>query len=419
MKVLLIGNGGRENAMAWKICQSTLLTQLYVAPGNAGTAQIAKNINIDSDDLDSIINFALEKKIDLVAIGPEVPLAKGLSDKCKENGIRCFGPSKIASQLESSKQFAKSIMSACEIPSARSVSATSVKEAVHALDLFSMPTVIKADGLAAGKGVFICTSKEEAQNAITDILDKKIFGNSGNTVIIEEFLEGPEISVFAFTDGTSISSLIGACDYKRIGDGDTGLNTGGMGAYSPAPFWNKSFEKNIFDTIFRKIIDYMNINHDGYVGVLFAGLIITKDGPKVLEFNCRLGDPETQSIMPLLETDLLQIMDHCVNGTLESNHVKWSDKSSVTVVIASEGYPGNYTVGHQITGLNKVTHSDTIVFHAGTKILTDNSIITNGGRVLSVTAVKNNLKEARTSVYNNLPKIQFEGSYNRTDIALI
>ena len=243
MKVLLIGNGGRENAMAWKICQSTLLTQLYVAPGNAGTAQIAKNINIDSDDLDSIINFALEKKIDLVAIGPEVPLAKGLSDKCKENGIRCFGPSKFASQLESSKQFAKSIMSACGIPSARSVSATSVKEAVHALDLFSMPTVIKADGLAAGKGVFICTSKKEAQNAITDILDKKIFGDSGSTVIIEEFLEGPEISVFAFTDGTSISSLIGACDYKRIGDGDTGPNTGGMGAYSPAPFWNKSFEK--------------------------------------------------------------------------------------------------------------------------------------------------------------------------------
>ena len=419
MKVLLIGNGGREHAMAWKICQSELLTKLYVASGNAGTAQLAENINIDSENFTSIIEFVRENEIDLVVIGPEVPLAKGLSNKCKENGIRCFGPSKIASQLESSKQFAKSIMNECGIPNGRYVSITSVKEAIASLDLFDLPIVIKADGLAAGKGVFICKSKKEAESAITEILTKKIFGSSGDTVIIEEFLEGPEISIFAFADGKSISPLIGACDYKRIGEGDTGPNTGGMGAYSPAPFWNKSFEKDISDNVFRKIIDYMDLNYGGYVGVLFAGLIMTKEGPKVLEFNCRLGDPETQVILPLLETDLLNIMDHCVNGTLESDFVKWSAKSAVTVVMASAGYPGTYNVGHRINGLDNLTHSDTIVFHAGTKILDDKSIITNGGRVLSITAVDNSIEKARKNVYKHLSKIQFEGFYNRSDIALI
>ncbi|MQG22663.1 MAG: phosphoribosylamine--glycine ligase [SAR202 cluster bacterium] len=419
MKVLLIGNGGRENAIAWKICQSKLLNKLYVAPGNAGTAQIAENINIESEDFESIINFALEKKIDLVVIGPEIPLARGLSDKCKENGIQCFGPSKVASQLESSKQFAKSIMNECGIPNGVSVSVNSVKAAVDSLNSFSLPVVIKADGLAAGKGVFICNSKMDAETAIKDILEKKIFGKSGNSLIIEEFLEGPEISVFAFTDGKSISPLIGACDYKRIGEGDTGPNTGGMGAYSPAPFWNKEFEKNISENVFRKIINYMDSQYSGYVGVLFAGLIITKDGPKVLEFNCRLGDPETQVILPLLETDLLNVMQHCVNGTLESKFVRWSTKSSVTVVMASDGYPGKYITGHSISGLDNINHSDTIIFHAGTKILNDKSVITNGGRVLSVTAVDISIEKARKNVYKHLSEIKFEGSYNRTDIALI
>lgn len=419
MKVLLIGNGGREHAMAWKICQSDLLTKLYVAPGNAGTAQLAENINIDPEDFTSIIEFVHKNKIDLVVVGPEVPLAKGISDKCKENGIRCFGPSKVASQLESSKQFAKSIMNECGIPNGKSISVTSVNQAISSLDLFDLPVVIKADGLAAGKGVFICNSKKEATSAITEILSKKIFGNSGDSLIIEEFLEGPEISVFAFADGKSISPLIGACDYKRIGEGDTGPNTGGMGAYSPAPFWNKSFEKDILDNVFRKIIDYMDLNYGGYVGVLFAGLIMTKEGPKVLEFNCRLGDPETQVVLPLLETDLLNIMDHCVKGTLKSEFVKWSGESAVTVVMASSGYPGTYNVGHRINGLGNLTHSDTIVFHAGTKILDDKSIITNGGRVLSVTAVADSIEKARRNVYSNLSEIQFEGFYNRTDIALI
>jgi len=419
MKVLLIGNGGREHAIAWKICQSNLLTKLYVASGNAGTAQIAENIPILPEDVESIVNFAHDNKIDLVIVGPEVPLAKGLADRCASYGIPCFGPSKIASQLESSKMFAKSIMDACKIPNAKSVTVNSVPQALNALTIFGLPVVIKADGLAAGKGVYICKSEKEAKSAIHDILEEKIFGDAGDNVLIEEFLEGPELSVFAFTDGKSISPLIAACDYKRIGIGNKGPNTGGMGAYSPAPFWNKSLETDIQTNIFEKIINYMDVTHGGYIGVLFAGLMMTNSGPKVLEFNCRLGDPEAQVILPLLETDLLSIMNACVNGTLESIHVKWKSKSAVTVVMASGGYPGHYDIGHEIIGLNDLGNPNILVFHAGTRISEGNSITTNGGRVLSVTSVSDTIKEARENIYIHLPKIQFQGSYNRTDIGLI
>ena len=418
MKVLLVGGGGREHALAWKISQSPSLHKLYTAPGNAGTAELGENVSISDTDIPKLTEFAYEEGIDLTIIGPEAPLAAGIVDKFKESGLHAFGPNKRAAQLESSKTFAKNFMVEMGIPTANSITVFSAEEARTEVDRFGLPVVIKADGLAAGKGVYICESQDQAARAIEDLLTKRKFGDAGNKVVIEEFLTGPEISVFAFSDGSSVSPLVGACDYKRIGDDDKGPNTGGMGAYSPAVFWDSQLENKIRAEVMEKVIRGMKRTHNSYVGVLFAGLILTDNGPKVLEFNCRFGDPETQVILPLLNGDILDICKSCVDGTLENATFGWENSSCVAVVIASGGYPNEYSTGFPIAGLETVDRGS-ILFHAGTKISEDGNIETTGGRVLSVSSKGQSVKDARENSYRNVAKIKFQNSYFRSDIASV
>ncbi len=416
MKVLLVGGGGREHALAWKISQSPSLNSLYIAPGNAGTASLGKNIPISDTDILKLTEFASKEKIDLTIIGPEAPLAAGIVDKFKECGLRAFGPNKNAARLESSKTFAKNFMVEMGIPTANSTTVCSAEEAQAEVGRFGLPVVIKADGLAAGKGVYICESQVQTAKAIEDLLIKRKFGDAGNRVLIEEFLTGPEISVFAFSDGSSVSPLVGACDYKRIGNDDKGPNTGGMGAYSPAIFWNSRLESKIRSEVMEKVIRGMKQLHNSYVGVIFAGLILTDNGPKVLEFNCRLGDPETQVILPLLNGDILDICKSCVDGTLENTTFSWENSSCVAVVITSGGYPNQYKTGFPIIGLEAV-ESESNIFHAGTKLTENGSIKTTGGRVISVSSKGQSVKEAREQAYRNVSKIKFRNSYFRSDIA--
>ena len=417
MRVLLVGSGGREHALAWKIGQSPLLEELFIAPGNAGTASVGTNLAIQDSDIDGLCQYAISKNIDLTIVGPEGPLSAGLVDKFSTVGLKAFGPSRRAAQLEWSKTFAKNFMKDNNIPTSDSLTVDTRDEAVRAADAFGLPVVLKADGLAAGKGVYICESTKDVRTAIDDIVVKRIFGKSGDSLVIEEFLTGPELSVFAFSDGKTVSPLVAACDYKRIGNYDQGPNTGGMGAYSPAPFWNPSLEDQIGKEVIEKTLLGMQRIHNEYTGVLFVGLMVTESGPKVLEFNCRLGDPETQTILPLMEADILEMSMACIDGNLESVEVKWSDESCVTVVIASEGYPATYDTGFPITGLENVSDKST-VFHAGTILSKNGTFNTNGGRVLSVSSKGRNLNEARTNTYKNINRVGFENSYFRDDIAL-
>ena len=417
MRVLLVGNGGREHALAWKIGQSPLLEELFIAPGNAGTASVGTNLSIQDSDIDGLCQYAISKNIDLTIVGPEGPLSAGLVDKFSTVGLKAFGPSRRAAQLEWSKTFAKNFMKDNNIPTSDSLTVDTRDEAVRAADAFGLPVVLKADGLAAGKGVYICESTKDVRTAIDDIVVKRIFGKSGDSLVIEEFLTGPELSVFAFSDGKTVSPLVAACDYKRIGNYDQGPNTGGMGAYSPAPFWNPSLEDQIGKEVIEKTLLGMQRIHNEYTGVLFVGLMVTGSGPKVLEFNCRLGDPETQTILPLMEADILEMSMACIDGNLESVEVKWSDESCVTVVIASEGYPATYDTGFPITGLENVSDKST-VFHAGTILSKNGTFNTSGGRVLSVSSKGRNLNEARTNTYKNITRVGFENSYFRDDIAL-
>ncbi len=417
MRVLLVGSGGREHALAWKIGQSPLLEELFIAPGNAGTASVGTNLAIQDSDIDGLCQYAISKNIDLTIVGPEGPLSAGLVDKFSTVGLKAFGPSRRAAQLEWSKTFAKNFMKDNNIPTSDSLTVDTRDEAVRAADAFGLPVVLKADGLAAGKGVYICESTKDVRTAIDDIVVKRIFGKSGDSLVVEEFLTGPELSVFAFSDGKTVSPLVAACDYKRIGNYDQGPNTGGMGAYSPAPFWNPSLEDQIGKEVIEKTLLGMQRIHNEYTGVLFVGLMVTESGPKVLEFNCRLGDPETQTILPLMEADILEMSMACIDGNLESVEVKWSDESCVTVVIASEGYPATYDTGFPITGLENVSDKST-VFHAGTILSKNGTFNTNGGRVLSVSSKGRNLNEARTNTYKNINRVGFENSYFRDDIAL-
>ena len=419
MNVLVIGSGGREHAIALKINQSKKLKSLFCIPGNPGTNKFAKNFNISLTDHLKISDFCNRQEVDLIVIGPEQPLVDGLSDHLRNEGFKVFGPSANAARIEASKAFAKKIMMDADVPTAKYIefSSSQLIESISYLEKIDYPTVIKADGLAAGKGVLICGDKSEAEAAIREIFEHKIFGDSGNKLIIEDFLEGEEASVFAITDGENFICLPAAQDHKRIGDGDTGKNTGGMGAYAPAPIIIESLSKEIEIKIIKPVLTQMVKTGNKFIGCLYAGLIITKSGPKVIEFNCRFGDPETQVVLPILNGDFLQLLYSAALGKLDKSSVQYSGGSSVCVVAASKGYPDEYVKGFEIKGLD-LSDDEIIIYHSGTKE-ENGKILTNGGRVLGVTSAIStfNLVSAQKKSYEAISKINFDGMYYRKDIA--
>jgi len=418
LKLLVIGNGGREHALVWKLKQSPRVSEIYVAPGNAGTAQLAHNVDIKSTDSQSLCRFARDNKIGLVVVGPEAPLALGIVDSFENIGIPVFGPRQAAAQIEASKVFAKELLQKYGIPCARSASFTSYQEAEAFLDSQPVPIVIKADGLAAGKGVIIAQTAPEARSALRAIMAEKQFGEAGCRVVIEEFLSGKEVSVFVFSDGTSAVPLVPACDYKAVNDGNRGPNTGGMGAYSPPPFYTPELDRQIQEAIMQPAVRALAREGRPYKGLLYGGLMITAQGPKALEFNARFGDPETQVVLPRLKTDLVDIMLAVIQGNLAHLKIEWHPRACVGVVLASGGYPGEYKTKLPISGLDRMD-KDVIVFHAGTTISTrPGEVLTSGGRVLSVVATGATIEEARNKVYANVSRIDFPGRHYRQDIAL-
>ena len=418
MKILVIGGGAREHTLVWKLAQSPKAGEVYVAPGNAGTAQIAQNLAINPTDIESLVKVALEKRIDLTVVGPEAPLASGIVDKFQEKGIPIFGSTKRAAEIETSKVFAKELMQKYNIPCAKSVSFSSYTEAREYLKKQKPPIVVKADGLAAGKGVTVAETTEQALEALSSIMEAKIFGAAGDRVLIEEKLGGREMSAFAFTDGHSIAPMLPACDYKPVFDGNRGANTGGLGSYSPPYFYNPALAKKVTETIMEPTVKALRDEGRPYKGVLYGGLMITSDGPRVMEFNARFGDPETQVVLPLLKADLVDIMLSVVNNNLNQIGIEWSQDACVGVVMASGGYPGSYKTGFLITGLDSLDE-DILVFHAGTKLSSEAEVLTSGGRVLTVVATGKTIAEAREKVYNNISRIHFEGCHYRKDIAQI
>ncbi|MDI9495695.1 MAG: phosphoribosylamine--glycine ligase [Bacillota bacterium] len=417
MKVLVVGSGAREHAICWKLKQSSKVSKLYCAPGNAGISQIAECLDIKADDLNKLVKFSLDSRIDMVVVGPEAPLVAGLVDMLNEKGIKAFGPLKAGAKFEGSKSYSKDFMKKYSIPSARYEVYTSSEKAIGDLDKFNTPIVVKADGLAAGKGVLICESKKEAEEAIKSIMDKKLFGDAGNTVVIEEFLRGTEASLLCFVDGKNMISMESARDYKKAYDDDKGLNTGGMGCFSPNTIFNEELNQYIKEYILdRTMKGFLN---EGIIfkGVLFIGLMIENNRAKVLEYNTRFGDPETEVVLPRLKSDLIDIMQKCIEGNLSEDDLVWDDNKCVTVVLASGGYPESYEKGKEITGLNDVD-DDIIIFHGGTKISGDKTL-TDGGRVLALTAMGRTLEEARNKVYKNITKVHFDKIQYRTDIAKI
>ncbi|MBN1366794.1 MAG: phosphoribosylamine--glycine ligase [Dehalococcoidales bacterium] len=418
MKILVIGGGGREHALTWKIVQSSKAKEIFVAPGNAGTAKIAQNINFNATDIDGLLKFARTKNIDMVVVGPEGPLSQGIVDKFQAASIPIFGPNKLAAEIESSKVFSKNLMQKYGIPCAKSVSFSNYVEAKKYLETQHPPVVIKADGLAAGKGVVVARTIDEAMAALNDFMDKRTLGAAGNKIIVEEFLDGKEISTFAFTDGNTIVPMVPACDYKTVFEGGRGPNTGGMGSYSPSYFYTPALAKTIQDTIMAPTVKALDKEGRPYKSVLYGGLMVDNNQPKVLEFNARFGDPETEVILPRLKTDLVEIMLAVINNRLFDLKIEWSDNPCVGVVMASGGYPGTYKTGLPINGLNRLAN-DITVFHAGTKLDASGKVVTSGGRVLVVTASGKSIAEAREKVYNNISLINFEGCHYRKDIALI
>lgn len=420
MKVLLIGSGGREHALAFKIAQSSKLDKLYIAPGNPGMKSLGELVNISAEDNDAILSFCKNNKIDLVVIGPEIPLMNGLSDLLRENGFAVFGPGKNAALIEGAKSFAKEIMKKYGVPTADYCAFTkdNYEGAVNYLKASKYPVVIKANGLAAGKGVTICADFREAVKSIDDCFKAGIFGPAGDALVIEEFLEGEEASIFAITDGKDFICLPPAQDHKRIGDGDTGKNTGGMGSYAPAPVVTNAILKEVEEKIISKTLQGMMKENKTFSGCLYCGIIITKQGPKVIEFNCRFGDPETQAVLPLLEGDMLDLLYSSACGKLNKSAVKYSGGSAVCVVAASKGYPDKFEKGFEITGLDDASGKDVIVFCAGVKE-ENGKLVSNGGRVLGVTAVRkeNNIKACKDAAYNALSKINFQNIYFRKDIS--
>ena len=418
MRVLVAGSGGREHALAWRLQQSPAVSSLWVAGGNAGTAQIATNLNINPEDVPAVVEAAQAHRIELVVVGPEVPLANGLVDSLASAGIPAFGPTAAAAQIEASKGFARRLMDEARVPGPDYRVFRDARAALDYVKGSEMPLVVKADGLAAGKGVALCNGSEEAMMAIQACMSDRIFGASGEVVVIEELLTGPEVSVFAFTDGESVSSLAAACDYKQAGDGGKGPNTGGMGSFSPPNFWTPALAQQVTETVMVPTIQAMAERGVPYRGVLYAGLMLTAAGPKVLEFNVRFGDPEAQVILPLLDTDPVEVMLACVEGRLAQTPVVWNDRAHVGVVMTSGGYPGPYQTGFEISGLDRDV-PNTIVFHAGTGNVAGPSgpkTVTNGGRVVTVTGWGDSLADARDNAYLRVAEIEFEGAYYRSDI---
>ena len=419
MNVLIIGSGGREHALAWKIAQSTRVSRLWVAPGNGGTEALSVpggNVPIQADDIPGLVRFAQENDVDTTIVGPEVPLAAGLADAFGERRLPVFGPSGRAARIEASKAFAKEFMRRHGIPTARYATFGDFDDAVNHTKAVDYPIVIKASGLAAGKGVLLPNSLGEAESSLHRIMVERAFGVAGDEVVIEERLSGPEISVLAFSDGETLAVMQAAADHKRAYDGDQGPNTGGMGAYAPTPFATPSLLDEVQRVILQPTINGMSEEGTPYLGVLYAGIMLTDDGPKVLEFNCRFGDPETQVILPLLETDLLDVVEACIEGNLDALDVIWKSASAATIVLASGGYPGSYEKGYPIAGLEATADVEgVVVFHAGTR-RNGAEVLTNGGRVLNVTAVGESLGKALGRAYATIEKIHFDDMHYRYDI---
>ena len=414
MKVLVIGNGGREHALAWKIAQSPLVKKVFCAPGNAGTANVAENIDIPSDNVDALLQFATVTGIGLTVVGPEQPLVKGLVDSFEESGLRVFGPSQRAAEIEGSKVFCKDLMKKYGIPTARYESFDSPDQ-VKLFTKEDEPVVVKASGLAAGKGVILCSNAEEARSAVQSIMQEKAFGNAGDQVVVEEFLTGQEVSLLAFTDGKTVLPLDSAQDHKAAFDGDKGPNTGGMGAYSPALVFTEELKQQVIDEIMIPTVRAMAKEGRYYRGILYAGLMLTKSGPKVLEFNARFGDPETQPIMMRIKNDIVPIFEACIDGTLAKQSLQWRQEPTVCVVMAAKGYPSSYEKGKEISGLNSDENRQAVVFHAGTK-LENGKVLTNGGRVLGVTALGSDINQAIKNAYSAVDKIKWDGVHYRKDI---
>jgi phosphoribosylamine--glycine ligase len=421
VNVLVVGGGAREHAIAWKIRQSPLVDELYVAPGNAGTAAIATNIPVSTTDIEGQAQASREHGVDLTVVGPEAPLAAGIVDCFQEQRLAIFGPTKDAARIESSKSFAKELMAKHGIPTGRTEMFDSYREASSYVKSQSYPMVVKADGLAAGKGVTVAKTEEEAVRALQECLVDRVFGEAGDIVLVEECLVGREVSVFAFTDGDVVSSLAAACDYKRAHDGDTGPNTGGMGSYSPPPFWTPELAREVQETIMVPTVRALAQAGCAFKGVLYGGLMVTADGPKVLEFNCRLGDPETQVILPRLKTDLVDILLAVAEGTLNQTQIEWSTDACVGVVMAPGGYPSGYAIGIPILGLTRAENHG-LVFHAGTRQEKDkkdkgSAVVTDGGRVLTVVGRGPGIGEARARAYEGVSRIHLEDGFYRRDIA--
>lgn len=416
MKVLIIGGGGREHAIAWKVSKSPKVKKLYCAPGNSGIEECAECIDIPVTNHEELSDFALSKRIDLTIVGPDDPLAAGIVDVFEKKGLRVFGPRMNAAIIESSKVFAKNLMKKYNIPSAAYEVYDAPDKAIEDLRTSKYPLVIKADGLALGKGVLICMDYDEAVKAVKAIMVDKQFGTAGNRLIIEEFIKGPEVSVLAFCDGTHILPMTSAQDHKRALDNDKGLNTGGMGTFSPSPFYTEKVDEFCKQYIYQPTMDAMKAEGRDFVGILFVGLMLTEDGPKVLEFNARFGDPEAQVVLPRLKNDLIEVFEACIDGRLDEINLTFEQNAAVCVILASEGYPEYYEKGFEIQGLEAFSDSDEYhVFHAATKKEKE-QILTNGGRVLGVTALGSNLKEARKKAYEATNKICFKNKYMRTDI---
>ena len=417
MKVLIVGGGGREHAIAWKVAKSPKVEKLYCAPGNAGIAEVAECVNIGVMEFDKLTAFARENQIDLTIIGPDDPLAAGAVDAFEAAGLRVFGPRKTAAILEASKAFSKDLMKKYGIPTAAYETFTSPETALAYLETAKMPIVLKADGLALGKGVLICKDLEEAKEGVKTLMLDKQFGSAGDEVVIEEFMTGREVSVLSFVDGKTIKIMTSAQDHKRAKDGDQGLNTGGMGTFSPSPFYTAEVDAFCKEHIYQKTVDAMRAEGREFKGIIFFGLMLTADGPKVLEYNARFGDPETQVVLPRMKNDIVDLFEACIDGTLDQMDLQFEDNAAVCVVLASDGYPEHYEKGFPIHGLEHFKDADGYyVFHAGSKFDADGQIVTNGGRVLGVTATGKTLKEARANAYTATEFITFDNKYMRHDI---
>ena len=417
MKVLIVGSGGREHAIAWSVSQSKRVDKIYCAPGNGGIAEIAECVNITAMEFDKLAAFAKENEIDLTIIGMDDPLVGGIVDVFEAQGLRVFGPRKNAAIIEGSKSFSKDLMKKYNIPTCHYETFHSPEEVLIYLENVTFPVVLKADGLALGKGVLICNTLEEAQAGVKEIMEDKKFGSAGNQMVIEEFMTGREVSVLSFVDGDTIRIMTSSQDHKRALDGDQGLNTGGMGTFSPSPFYTKEVDEFCKKYIYQPSVDAMKKEGRTFKGIIFFGLMLTADGPKVLEYNARFGDPETQVVLPRMKNDIVEVFEACIDGTLNQIELEFEDNAAVCVVLASDGYPVKYEKGFKIHGLEKFKDADGYyVFHAGTKFDEDGDIVTNGGRVLGVTAKGKDLKEARANAYKATEWIDFANKYMRHDI---